>query len=115
MVVSRLIVMIDGRTSITRYRFRMDFFVYLKNVMDCLWRYQRCRFKMERKCIMNDWIVLRSFTNHKKCWYVRVKKLQATATMLNLDLSTCECAGVPAIIQDWLNQCLSSECFYRGL
>jgi len=64
---------------------------------------------------MNSWIVLRSFTNQKNCWYVRVNKLQATATLLNLDLSTCECAGVSGIIQDWLNQCMAPNSFYRSL
>lgn len=52
---------------------------------------------------MNNWIVLRSFTNQKKCWYVRVSKLQQAARVLELELSTCECSGVPDIIQDWLN------------
>ena len=51
---------------------------------------------------MNNWIVLRSFTNHNKCWYVRVNKLQDTAVVLNLDLSTCECGPVSRIIQEFL-------------
>lgn len=64
---------------------------------------------------MNNWIVLRSFTDHKKCWYVRVSCLQVTARVLNLDLSTCECAGVPDIIQDWLNTESPNVANYREL
>lgn len=92
----------------------MDFVEYLKKYMDCLWRYQRYRHKMERKSIMNNWIVIRSFTNHKKCWYVRVNQLQQVASFLKLDLSTCECAGVPEIIQEHLNLTLvSSQSFHE--
>ena len=52
---------------------------------------------------MNNWIVIRSFTNQKRCWFVRVAKLQLVASSLDLELSTCECNGVPDIIQDSLN------------
>lgn len=52
---------------------------------------------------MNNWIVLRSFSGDKKCWFVRVNRLQQAAEQLGLELSTCECNGVPNIIQEFLN------------
>jgi len=58
---------------------------------------------------MNNWIVIRSFTNRKQCWYVRVSNLQIAAKGLGLELSTCECNGVPNIIQDWLNEHFPSD------
>jgi len=63
---------------------------------------------------MNNWIVLRSFTNQKKCWYVRVSELQQVASFLKLDLSTCECGPVSRIIQEWLDSTLvSSQSFHE--
>jgi len=64
---------------------------------------------------MNNWIVIRSFTDKTKCWYVRVSKLQQAARELKLELSTCECSGVPDIIQDKLNNTIPDLLYFELL
>lgn len=64
---------------------------------------------------MNNWIVLRSFTDHKKCWFVRVESLSQVASFLHLDLSTCECGPVCNIVQEYLDTALASSQLFREL
>ena len=64
---------------------------------------------------MNNWIAIRSFTNNKKCWFVRVSELPQAATGLGLDLSTCECGPVCRIIQEWLDATVIPNVIYWAM
>lgn len=64
---------------------------------------------------MNNWIVLRSFTNVKNCWFVRVDSLSQAADDLGLELSTCECGPVSRIIQERLESVVGSGIIWRRM
>jgi len=64
---------------------------------------------------VNNWIVLRSFTNVKNCWFVRVDSLSQAADELGLELSTCECGPVSRIIQEWLDATVITNVIYWAL
>lgn len=64
---------------------------------------------------MNNWIVLRSFTNQSLIWFVRVTELSHAADELGLDLSTCECGPVSRIIQNWLDHKVSDKVKYWAM
>ena len=64
---------------------------------------------------MNNWIVIRSFTDHKNIWFVRVSALSQAADELGLDLSTCECGPVSRIIQEALDCSANKDQCYFAL